>query len=79
VKALETIRLAAVDVDYVQALAPLEQSISYVDQAGRLMTTHDHYGAGEALRKAEGEVRLDEVEDVANARHGAKAASAMKK
>jgi hypothetical protein len=78
-KALETIRLASVDVDYVLALAPLEQSISYVDQAGKLMATHDYYGAGEALRKAEAGVRLDEVEDVANVRNGAKAGGTTKK
>lgn len=72
-KALETIRVAAVDVNYIAALAPLEQSIVQVTQADRLMASHDYYGAGQALRVAEAGIRYDEIDDIAHVRAHARA------
>ena len=68
-KALERIRLAAVDVDYILALAPLDQSIAEVEEANRLMSNHDFYGANQALRETEMDVRYDQIEDIAHVRH----------
>jgi hypothetical protein len=65
-KALQTIKLASVDVDYALALAPLESSIVEIDDANRLMTAHDYYGASQALRQAEDGLRYDEIDDVGN-------------
>jgi hypothetical protein len=73
-KALEAIRLAAVDVNYTMAAAPLEQSVADVTQANQLISNHDYYGASQALRKAEAGIRYDEIDDVANVRGANKAA-----
>lgn len=78
-KAVERVRLAAIDVDYVMALAPLDQSIADVERANGLIANHDYYGAGQALRDAEVNVRYDSTEDIAHVRHGGgKAAPAGK-
>ncbi len=66
-KALETLRMAAVDVDYTMTVAPVTRSVADVDMASDLMNSHDYYGAMQALRKAEEGVRYDEIDDVANA------------
>jgi hypothetical protein len=73
-KALEAIRLAAVDVNYTLAAAPVEQSLADVTQANQLISNHDYYGASQALRKAEAGIRYDEIDDVANVRGANKAA-----
>lgn len=70
-KALERLRMAAIDADYVLALAPLDQSISDVEEASRLIAARDFYGASQALRRAEENVRYDEVDDVAHVRRQA--------
>jgi hypothetical protein len=74
-KALEAIRLAAVDVDYTLAAAPLEQSVAEVTQANQLIANHDYFGASQALRKAEAGIRYDEIEDVANVKGSKKTTS----
>jgi hypothetical protein len=66
VNALKAIRLAEVDVDYTVVLAPLEQSIADVDEAGKLIANRDYYGASQSLKKAEDGIRFDEFTDVAN-------------
>jgi hypothetical protein len=73
-KALEAIRLAAVDVNYTLAVAPIDQSLSDVTQANQLISSHDYFGASQALRKAEASIRYDEIEDVANVRPAGKTA-----
>jgi hypothetical protein len=79
-QAMKAIRLAAVDVDYTMALAPLQQSIADVDQANTLMDSKDYYGASQALRQAEAGIRYDEIDDVANVKGGnAKTAAATTK
>jgi len=78
-KALESIRLAAIDVDYTMAVAPLEKSIADIDDANKLMTSHDYYGASQSLRQAEAGVRYDEFDDVANVKGQAKAAAVESK
>jgi hypothetical protein len=65
-KALRTIKLAAIDVNYTLAVAPLERSIAAVDEANTLFANHDYYNASQALRKAEAGIRYDEIDDVAN-------------
>ena len=75
-KSFETIKLAGVDVDYTMALAPLEASISDLDQADKLITSHDYYGASQALRQAEAGIRYDEIDDVANVQGKSKQARA---
>jgi hypothetical protein len=74
-EAMKAIRLAAVDVDYTMALAPLQQSIADVNQANSLIGNKDYYGASQALRQAEDGIRYDEIDDVANV-HGANAKTA---
>ena len=72
-KSLETIKLAAIDVDYTMAVVPLEKSITDIDEANKLMTSHDYYGASQSLRLAEAGVRYDEIDDVANVKGQSKA------
>jgi hypothetical protein len=74
-KALEAIRLAAVDVNYTMAAAPFEQSLADLTQANQLISTHDYFGASQALRKAESGIRYDEIEDVANVKGSGKTAT----
>jgi hypothetical protein len=76
--ALKAIRLAEVDVDYTVALAPLESSITDIDQANKLVTSHDYYGASQSLKMAEDGVRFDEFDDVANVKNKASPAVAAK-
>jgi hypothetical protein len=64
--ALKAIRLAEMNVDYTVALAPLAQSVADVDEANKLIGSHDHYGASQSLKKAEDGIRFDEFDDVAN-------------
>jgi hypothetical protein len=72
-KSLETIKLAAIDIDYTMAVVPLMKSITDIDEANRLMTSHDYYGASQSLRLAESGVRYDEIDDVANVNRQPKA------
>jgi len=65
-KALQAIRLAAVDIDYTVAVAPLKQSVADVNDAAGFVTSHDFYEASQSLKKAEDGVRYDEFEDVGN-------------
>ena len=78
-KSLESIKLAAIDVDYTMAVAPLEKSIADIDDANKLMTSHDYYGASQSLRQAEAGVRYDEIDDVANVKGQTKTADVKSK
>jgi hypothetical protein len=71
-KAISAIKLAGVDVDYTLAIAPLEESISNINQAKQLSASGDYYGASQALRKAEASVRYDEIDDVADVKGAGK-------
>jgi hypothetical protein len=77
-KSLEAIKLAAIDVDYTMAVVPLEKSITDIDEANKLMTSHDYYGASQSLRLAEAGVRYDEIDDVANVSGQVKAVAKAK-
>lgn len=71
---LEAIKTNGLDINYVVALAPVEQSSADINQAASLIGSHDYYGASQALRHAEAGVRYDEFDDVG----GVKAAPAKK-
>jgi hypothetical protein len=73
-KSLEAIKVARIDVDYSVAVAPLDQSIAAINQAKSLIASHDYYGASQALRQAEADVRYDEYDDVANVKAAAASA-----
>lgn len=70
-EALKAIRMAAIDVDYTMALAPLQQSIAEVSMADQMMGNHDYYAALQALKQAEDGVRYDEIDDVAHVKQAA--------
>jgi hypothetical protein len=74
-KAMQAIKLAAVDVDYTLVVAPLNQSIDDVNQANALIANGDYYGASQALKKAEDGIRYDEIDDVGKVRGHAKTAA----
>jgi hypothetical protein len=78
-KSLEAIKLAAIDVDYTMAVVPLDKSITDIDEANKLMTSHDYYGASQSLRSAEAGVRYDEIDDVANVKGQGKTAAVKAK
>ena len=78
-KALETIKLASIDVDYTLAVAPLDDTIAAVDAASKFIASKDYYDASQSLRTAEAGVRYDEVDDVANVSGKGKAAGAKAK
>jgi hypothetical protein len=75
-KSLEAIRVAKIDVNYTVAVAPLDQSVAEVDEADKLIASHDYYGASQSLRKAEAGVRYDETDDVVNVKNRTSAARA---
>jgi hypothetical protein len=68
-KALQTIRLAGIDIDYTVALAPLDRSVASIDKANAMIVEHDYYGASQALRRAEDGIRYDEFDDVGNVKN----------
>jgi hypothetical protein len=74
-KSLEAIKVARIDIDYTVAVAPLDQSIAAINQAKSLIASHDYYGASQALRQAEADVRYDEYDDVANVKAAAAASA----
>jgi hypothetical protein len=78
-KSLEAIKLASVDVNYTLAMAPLDQSVTDVDEANTLMTKHDYYGASQSLKRAEDGIRYDEIDDIANVKNHPATASASAK
>jgi hypothetical protein len=70
--ALKAIRLSEIDVDYTVALAPLEMTITDIDQANKLASSHDYYGASQSLKLAEDGVRFDEFDDIADVKNKTK-------
>jgi hypothetical protein len=73
-KALQAIGLAAIDIDYTVAVAPLKQSVADLNEAVGFVASRDFYGASQSLMKAEDGVRYDEFDDVANVNGNAAAA-----
>jgi hypothetical protein len=69
-KALQVVTVAALDMDYTLALAPLDKSVADIDDAAKLIAARDFYGASQALRHAEAGIRFDEIDDIANVRGG---------
>jgi hypothetical protein len=69
-KALQVVTVAALDMDYTLALAPLDKSVADIDDAAKLIAARDFYGASQAIRHAEAGIRFDEIDDIANVRGG---------
>ncbi len=75
--AMETLKLAGVDVSFDEAVAPLEKSINGVNQAEQMANAGKYYEANQALKGVEDGIRFDEQNMVAvpTAAHGAKMAA----
>ncbi len=69
--AFEAIRLEAIDVDYTVTVVPLKQTTLDIDEAAKFIAAHEYYNASQALKKAEDNIRYDEISDVANIRNDA--------
>lgn len=67
--ALNHIKLAAIDVNYTLAVAPLLEVSGDVDAAQQQFAAKDYYGASQSLRKAEAAVRYDQVTDIADVKN----------
>ena len=50
-KAKETLKVAAVDSDYVMTLLPLQQTMQDVQEASQMLAQHKYYDASQDLRK----------------------------
>ncbi|MCJ2034642.1 YfdX family protein [Methylobacterium sp. J-068] len=71
--AIEKLKLADVDVNFVLAVVPLTQTTSDVDQAATLISQGKYYEANAALKKAEDGLRFDVVDVVGLPKAAAKA------
>ena len=73
--ALETLKLAGVDVSFDTAVAPLQKSIAGVNQAEQLADAGKYYEANQALKGVQDGIRFDEQDLLAVPRtnHGDKA------
>jgi hypothetical protein len=58
--ALETLKLAGVDVIFDEAVAPLHQSVDGVNQAEQLAQAGKYYEANQALKGVQDGIRFDE-------------------
>jgi soluble cytochrome b562 len=65
-KAMETLKLANVDVSFVTEVAPLEKTTSGIDQAVHLLNEGKYYEANQALKSVEDGFRFD-VTDIDSA------------
>ncbi|GJD29166.1 hypothetical protein PMNALOAF_0398 [Methylobacterium adhaesivum] len=63
--AVETLKLAGVDVNFTLAVVPLAQTTADVDQAATLIGQGKYYEANAVLKKAEDGVRFTMVDTVA--------------
>jgi hypothetical protein len=70
-KAMDTLKLANVDVSFVTELAPLEKTSSGIKQATQLLNSGKYYEANQALKGVEDGFRYD-VTDVDSAPKSAK-------
>jgi len=57
--AVETLKLSNVDVDFTEAVAPLNATINGVNQAAQLIDQGHYYEANQALKTVEDGVRFD--------------------
>jgi hypothetical protein len=75
--ALETLKLAGVDVSFDTAVAPLKKTIDGVNQAEQLADAGKYYEANQALKAVQDGVRFDEQDLIAvpDAVHAKMAAS----
>jgi hypothetical protein len=58
-KAMETLKLADMDIDVTLAVVPLEQTIDNVHQAAGLINDGKYYEASQLLRQAQDSERFD--------------------
>jgi hypothetical protein len=65
-KAMETLKLANVDVSFVMEVAPLEKTTSGINHAAQLLNEGKYYEANQALKSVEDGFRFD-VSDVDSA------------
>lgn len=75
--AMETLKLAGVNVSFDMAVAPLDKTIAGVDQARQLAASGKYFEANQALKGVQDGVRFD-VEDLASTNPGAHTAKAAK-
>jgi hypothetical protein len=57
--AMETLKLAGIDVNFVEQVAPLNSTISGVDNAAKLIGEGHYYEANQALKSVEDGTRFD--------------------
>jgi len=62
--ALEKLRLADVDVDFVMAVLPLDKTVADVNQAATLLGQGKYYEANALLKTAEDRTRFDVIDAV---------------
>ena len=68
--AMETLKLANIDVSFVLEVAPLDKTLTGIKKAAQLIDTGKYYEANQALKGVEDGFRLD-VTDVDSAPKGA--------
>ena len=59
--ALEALRLANVDADFVMAVAPLDRTTSGIDRAARLIDDRHYFEANATMKGIEDSLRFDSV------------------
>lgn len=63
--AVDTLKLAGVDVNFTMAVVPLVKTTADVDQAAKLLDQGKYYEANAALKQAEDGVRFDVIDATA--------------
>lgn len=63
-QAMETLRMAGIDVSFVMEIAPLDKTVSGVDKAEQLIDAGKFYEADQALKSVEDGLRFDVSEMV---------------
>ena len=61
-QAMETLKLADVDVSVVEEVAPLDKTVQGIDSAAQLIGTGKYYEANQALKGVEDGLRFDVVD-----------------
>ncbi|AWN48829.1 hypothetical protein DK419_22790 [Methylobacterium terrae] len=74
--AIETLKLAHVDVNFVMAVLPLDKTVTDVNQAATLIGQGKYYEANAALKTAEDAMRFDVIDAVGIPQKGAAQSSA---
>jgi hypothetical protein len=59
-RALDTLKLHDVDVNFVEQVAPLDATLKSVDQAASLLAQDHYFAANQALKNVDDGVRVDE-------------------